>query len=442
MSQNTSVAILGTGMAGCGAIHRLAGEGLEPVVFDKAAYFGGHTASFAHEGGYVFDEGGHVSFTKNERLKELFARNLGGQFETVHAHINNYWRGHWIKHPPQCNLHGLPADLVARIIGDFVEAQHAPPGEIRNYRDWLLSTYGRTFAETFPIVYGQRYHTTTAANMTTDWLGPRMYRPSLHEVLMGALSVETPDVHYVTEFRYPSRGGFVSYIRPFAKDADVRLEHQLVRLDPREHRLTFGNGAVVSYEQVVSSIPLPALVPLIQGAPADVCAAAQRLACTTCVIVNVAVARPDLSDAHITYFYDEDMFFTRVNFPHLLSPHNVPPGVSAVQAECYYSKKYRPLDRRPEDCIEPVVADLRRCGLLREDDQIVFTNAHVNDYANIIFDQEYPAALATVHGYLDDVGILYCGRYGDWRHLWTDEAFESGERAAERALDRLGSAVR
>jgi protoporphyrinogen oxidase len=183
-------------------------------------------------------------------------------------------------------------------------------------------------------------------------------------------------------------------------------------------------------------------VPLIQGAPADVCAAAQRLACTTCVIVNVAVARPDLSDAHITYFYDEDMFFTRVNFPHLLSPHNVPPGVSAVQAECYYSKKYRPLDRTPEDCIAPVVADLRRCGLLREDDQIVFTNAHVNDYANIIFDQEYPAALATVHGYLDDVGILYCGRYGDWRHLWTDEAFESGERAAERALDRLGSAVR
>ncbi len=442
MTSRLSVAILGTGMAGCGAIHRLSEEGLTPVAFDKAAYFGGHTASFAHKGGYTFDEGGHVSFTKNERLKELFARNVDGQFETVHAYINNYWRGHWIKHPPQCNLHGLPANLVARIIGDFVEAQHAPPPEIRNYRDWLLSTYGKTFAETFPIVYGRRYHTTTADNMTTDWLGPRMYRPSLHEVLMGALSVETPDVHYVTEFRYPSYGGFAAYILPFAKHAEIRLEHQLVRLDPRERELTFGNGAVVAYEELVSSIPLPALVPLIQGAPADVRVAAQRLACTTCVIVNVAVARPDLSDAHITYFYDEDMFFTRLNFPHLLSPHNVPAGVSAVQAECYYSKKYRPLDRAPEDCIAPVVADLRRCGLLREDDEIVFTNAHVNDYANIIFDQEYPAALATVHGYLDEIGIGYCGRYGDWRHLWTDEAFESGEQAAQRALNHLGSTVR
>jgi hypothetical protein len=47
-----------------------------------------------------------------------------------------------------------------------------------------------------------------------------------------------------------------------------------------------------------------------------------------------------------------------------------------------------------------------------------------------------------VHAYLDDIGILYCGRYGDWRQLWTDEAFESGERAAELALDRLGSVAR
>ena len=435
-----SVAVLGTGMAGCGAIHRLSGENVTPVVFDKETYFGGHTASFSHPGGYTFDEGGHVSYTKNERLKELFARNVGGAFEVVHLYVNNYWRGHWIKHPVQCNLYGLPPELVTRIIGDFVDAQHAPETKIRNYQDWLLAAYGKTFAETFPIVYGRRYHTTTADNMTTDWLGPRMYRPTLSEVLQGALSPDTPDVHYVTEFRYPSRGGFVSYILPFARKADVRLGHRLVRLAPKERALYFSNGAVVPYDQIISSIPLPSLVPLIDGAPVDVQAAAKKLACTICVIVNVAVARSHLSDAQITYFYDEDLFFNRVNYPHLLSPHNVPPGTSAVQAECYYSKKYRPLDRDPESCIEPVVADLRRCGILREDDDILFTNVRVNDYANIIFDLEYPSALATVHGYLDEVGILYCGRYGEWRHLWTDEAFESGERAAERALERVSSA--
>ena len=37
---------------------------------------------------------------------------------------------------------------------------------------------------------------------------------------------------------------------------------------------------------------------------------------------------------------------------------------------------------------------------------------------------------------LDDIGVRYCGRYGDWGYMWTDESFISGERAADAALSR------
>ena len=57
-------------------------------------------------------------------------------------------------------------------------------------------------------------------------------------------------------------------------------------------------------------------------------------------------------------------------------------------------------------------------------------------YANIIFDLDRSAALEIVHGYLGDIGVHYCGRYGDWGYLWTDEAFVSGENAAQKALKR------
>ena len=88
----------------------------------------------------------------------------------------------------------------------------------------------------------------------------------------------------------------------------------------------------------------------------------------------------------------------------------------------------------PDEWIEPVIKDLRRCGLLREDDKILFRNALLVRYANVIFDLERVPALKTVHGYLDDLGIAYCGRYGDWGYMWTDESFKSGEQAAEKAL--------
>jgi protoporphyrinogen oxidase len=181
-------------------------------------------------------------------------------------------------------------------------------------------------------------------------------------------------------------------------------------------------------------VPLPDLIPTIAGTPADVLQAAGRLACSEVVIVNLVVDRTDLMDAHWTYFYDRELFFARTSTPHLQSPHNVPPGCGSIQAECYYSKKYRPLDRRPEECIEPVIRDLKKVGVLRETDRILFRNTMHLRYANVIFDLERADALKTVHGYLDDLGIAYCGRYGDWRYIWTDEAFLSGERAAQKTL--------
>jgi hypothetical protein len=114
----------------------------------------------------------------------------------------------------------------------------------------------------------------------------------------------------------------------------------------------------------------------------------------------------------------------------------VPPGCGSIQAECYYSRKYRPLDRLPADCIDPTIKDLRRIGILRDGDEVLFRHAMHVEHANVIFDLERAAALQTVHGYLDDIGVGYCGRYGDWGYMWTDESFMSGERAAESVLSR------
>jgi len=432
------LAVLGSGMAGFGAAHRFHLEGLSSVMYEMRPYHGGHTASHAFDGGWVFDEGPHISFTKVDRIKELFAASVDGDYREIGTNVNNYWKGHWVKHPAQCNLYGLPADLVTRIVLDFVEAQSAEPGEVKNYADWLVASFGRTFAETFPMEYGLKFHTTTAENMTTDWIGPRLYRADLEEVIRGALSPATPDVHYIEGFRYPNHGGFVSYLTRFLGESELRLDHRLVRLDPVEKTLAFESGAVEAFDHAVSSIPLPELIPMVVGVPPDVLDAAEKLACSTAVIVNLGVDRPELLDAHWTYFYDRDVIFSRLSTPHLQSPNNVPPGCGSLQAECYFSSKYKPFAGAPEDCIPIVVADLRRCGILREEDTILFENAMHVPYANVIFDHDRADALQTVHGYLDEIEVRYCGRYGEWAYIWTDESFMSGENAAQRVLDGLG----
>ena len=432
------IRILGTGMAGFGAVHRLRQSGIKEdlKMYDKNSYIGGHTASFETNDGFIFDDGPHISFTDDKRLQNLLAENIDHEYETLKATVNNYWKGHWIKHPAQCNLHGLPSDLVTDIIGDFVEAKHKTNGNISNYKEWLYAKFGATFAETFPMVYGKKYHTVDAEQMDIDWLGPRLYQPDLQEVLKGALEPSTPDVHYVDKFRYPTNHGFVHYLEKFTELADIKLNHKVSRIDPTNKHIRFENGKSVEYDEVISSIPLPELITnIIEGVPEDVIQAANKLACTSCIIVNIGIDRNDFTEAVWSYFYDPDIIFTRLSFPHHMSPNNVPPGGGSIQAEIYFSDKYQPVDRKPEDCIEPVIADLKRCGLINEEDTILHTSTLFIKYANIIFDLDRREALKTVHGYLDDVGITYCGRYGDWGYLWTDQAFRSGEGGAQRILD-------
>jgi protoporphyrinogen oxidase len=426
-------------MGGFGAAHRLHAEGIAPVMYDKNGHHGGHTSSFRYDTGFLFDLGPHISFTKDTRIQDLFADSVDQQFETKALKLNNYWHGHWPVHPVQLHLHGLPDDVVVKCIADFVEERQAPERPIRNYADWLLSSFGPTFAGLFPMQYTRKYHLTTAENMSTDWLGPRIYRPSLKEVVRGAISSTVPNVHYITQFRYPTEGGFVSYLKKFVPMGNLKLNHELVSINPRTQQLSFSNGHVADYDGLISSVPLPDLIGMIQGAPQDVVDASRRLACSTCVLVNVGVNREDLSPAHLTYFYDDDMCFTRLSFPHMFSSQNVPPGTGSIQAEVYFSDKYKPLTGSPQDWIDPVIKDLHRCGLLREDDRILSSNARLLRHANVIFDLERATALKTVHDYLDNLGIAYCGRYGDWGYMWTDESFKSGENAAQRVLDKVAA---
>lgn len=433
-----TIAVLGTGMAGLGAGHALDTARVPFVCYDKNPYYGGHTWSFRYDQGFVFDEGGHISFTKNERIRNLLAGNIGGKHEEPQLKIDNYWHGHRITHPVQCNMRGLPPQLIVDVIRDFVAVHQTPMVATPNYAQWLHQTYGKTFAETFPMVYGKKYHTVAMDQLTTDWIGPRMYRPSLDEIVHGAVAGQLKHAHYVDTFRYPSRGGFLSYLEPFAERFELRLDHRLIGLDPKQRILRFANGKAASYERVISSMPLPALIPLIDGVPKDVLEASKKLAFTTAVLINLGIDRADLSDTHITYFYDEDVVFSRVNLPHMFSPHNAPEGCGTIQAEVYFSDKYKPLRDKPEAYIEPAIADLRRCGFIRESDRILLKHAAVNRYANVIYDHDRAPALELVHGYLRDIGVAYCGRYGNWDHAWTDEAFLSGEAAAQQVLDEAG----
>ena len=113
------IAVLGTGMAGVGAGHAMQAHGARFVCYDNNPYRGGHTCSIRYNNGFVFDEGPHISFTKNERVRALLADAVQGRHEERKFAIDNYWQGQRIPHPVQCHLNELPVELTIKIIRDF-----------------------------------------------------------------------------------------------------------------------------------------------------------------------------------------------------------------------------------------------------------------------------------------------------------------------------------
>lgn len=419
-------------MAGLAAAWRLGELGCHVEIYERNAYVGGRAYSHLTDG-FVFDEGPHVSFSKRPEIQSLLEKAVNGDFLEKDAMLLNYWQGQWVRHPAQCNLYGLPIDVVERCIVDFVKAQYEDERSIKTYADWCYKKLGRAFSEEFTFRYTRKYWKTEAKNMSTDWIGPRMYSPKFEEVVYGALTSHSRRNHYITRFRYPRHGGFSAYVRSVAADQDVHLGHELVMVNLQKRQLEFANGRKAYFDVLVSSLPMPELIRHIKDVPKHVIEAAKQLTCTSLVLVNVGIERDEgFPDAHWMYFYDEDIVFARGNFPRTFSPNNVPPGCASIQVEVYYSK-YRPLPC--QDVLNRAIEDMIRIGLLDKDDHIRIAHEYHIRYGNVLFDLERARNLAIVQGYLDEHGIVCCGRYGEWEYYWTDDSIISGWRAAKRAIE-------
>lgn len=420
-------------MAGLAAADRLLGRRVAVEIFEAKPHWGGHTHSLEREG-FIFDEGPHVSFTKDDEVRALFARGAGEVAE-FSARIDNWFHGHWVPHPAQCHLYGLPEELVVRCIADFVEARSSRR-EVETYADWCVAMFGKTFAETFPFRYTRKYWTREASSLTTDWVGERIYPPELEDVLRGALTPRPKgDFHYLSSVRYPRRGGFQSFMKGFHHPELLKLGKKLVAWHPGQRTLRFEDGTTSTFDRLLSTMPLPELVLAAESdVPEDVRDAARRLHCTSVVLVDVAVTRSDLCESHWFYVYDEDISFSRVHFPHMFSAETVPPGRGAIQVEIYHSE-FRPLPCDGEELVRRVIDELCRLGVLEGANDVLWTRRRDVPFANVIFDRERSPALATILPWIRRVGVELAGRYAEWAYYWTDDAVKSGWAAADRLLE-------
>lgn len=433
MSSENKIIVLGAGIAGISAAYHLKEKypHSQITIFEKTNDWGGLCGGFyvpSPKGDFWFDNAVHLSFAPEEYVQNVFHSSS----EPIrHTPVPmNYYKDTWIKHPAQNNLFPLSVKEKTLALKDMIDNPN-PKENLANFEEWLRAQYGNYFAENFPMPYTRKYWTTEAKELSTSWVGKRLYTPNLEEILQGAMTSDTPNTYYAQEMRYPKEGQYRSFFKSLVDQVEITYGKETIKVDSESKVVTFSDGSKEYYSTLISTLPIPELVKMITNTPQNILNSASHLKATSIAIVSLGFNRADIPKNLWFYIYDEDKLFARVYSPSFKSPENAPKGCSSLQAEIYFSdfKTLEELTQHTQNiqefCIQHVISSFIDMGICRQED-IICQDFRILPYGNVIFTHDMEQHRDDVLHFIRKAGILSCGRFGEWDYLWSNQSFLSG----------------
>ena len=252
------------------------------------------------------------------------------------------------------------------------------------------------------------------------------------EMLLGVRRATT---HLDGSFYYPTYG-FGMLADALAASIGAERLHTNARVTRIRHdgrrlrALTINDGTPQTVHEVVSTLPLPLLVRLMEPAPPEaVRQAAAALRYRQLRLCIVALDQPSISPHASLYFPERHLPFTRLYEPKNRSAAMAPPGRTAAVLEvpCFSEDAWWTMpDARFE---AEVTAALRQTGLPLG--AVVHTHSLRMPHAYPVLDR---ASTAHVHALLAWAerfeNLTLAGRAGTFRYLHTHDLFAEARRWA------------
>jgi protoporphyrinogen oxidase len=425
----TPVAILGAGLTGLSAAIELGRRGTPYRIFEKLAQPGGHAVTL-EDSGFRFDRTGHLLHLKNDALRAEVLGWIGPDHLQIQRRSVIWSNGVYTRYPFQANTFGLPPQVAYDCVHGYLAAQLTKDKpEPSNFEEFCLYHFGEGISRHFMIPYNARLWGVHPREITSSWCQRFVPLPRLEDVIAGAVGLNDRELGYNSNFIYP-RLGIGELARGMARLVpNLELERSPLAIELRSRRLSFENEEV-PFDVLLSSIPLPRLLELIVDLPEPVRQAAAKLRCTHLYYLDLALGRTSGKDFHWAYVPEAKYPFYRVGCYSHFSAALAPPGKSSLYVEL--------ADRSPPDLerlLPEVARGLIEMGVIASADEIEFARARRIDYAYVIFDHEYFAALDVIRPFLEASRIISSGRYGDWNYSAMEDAILFGKAAADRALE-------
>jgi len=437
--------IIGAGLAGLSSAHFLQKSRINFELYEKDARVGGLCKS-DYVSGFTFDRSLHLLHLQNPVIKKLIL-TLAGEKLLSHARRSLiYYQGDMIPYPFQIYFSMLSNSKIVDECIEGLKNAELSYDQLKfplNLKDWFYFSFGKGIADYFMMPYNQKLWKLSLKELSTEWTGRYVPKERPGEILRLTrelmrmknknLELKQREYGYNVNFFYPIKGGIEEIPRVFLSTINsksVHLNEEVVSISIKDKELSLSSGERVNWDFIISTIPLPKLVTLIEDAAPLIRDLSGKVRWISIYNLNFGVLGKSPCNAHWIYVPESEYMIHRVGMPSNLSSTMAPLGTYSISTEVSYSK-YCPLE---ESIDERIIDELMRMKFLRSRDEVIVKKSYRVNYAYVIMDHNYSKVRTEILSFLERHNIFSIGRYGSWEYSAMENAVASGRNVVHELI--------
>ncbi len=418
------IVVLGGGPTGLGAAWRLNELGHNDwLICEAKDYWGGLSASFKDDQGFVWDFGGHVLFSHYQYfdtvMDQLFKESGGWLTHNREAWI--WMQDRFISYPLQNNIHKLPQQVYWDCLCGIVDIQNRSTlKKPEHFGQWIRATFGDGLAKWFLDPYNYKVWAHPVDHLAWSWVGERVAPVELKQILKNAV-FQNNDTNWGpnSTFKFPLNGGTGAIWEEIASKLpakQARLKKKVVAVDTKKRMVSFSDGKTENYDILLNTLPVTDFIRLTDLK--STLSHELELKYSSTHVVGIALkGKPpeSLASKCWIYFPENNCPFYRVTVFSNYSPNNVPDIDSQWSLMCEVSESsMKKVD--VSSVVEDVIQGTLNTGLVlnRGDIDHTWYRSEKKAYPTpSIKRDEHLLPLLTQ---LQENNIFSRGRFGAWKY--------------------------
>ena len=316
--------ILGFGVSALGFLSAFKKRNI--TILEKNSHSGGH--AYSHKfNGFYFDEGTHISHSKDKKfLKKILINN---RYKSKYSKVLNYSDGNWFDYPIQNNL--INFDDKLDYLHSFLSRNEIKKPS--NFQDWCISNYGNKITNDFYKKYTKKYWNKNLIDLDTTWITGRVFNSKEDQILLNTFFKNKDKLSTFDKFKYPKKNGFYGFFKTkFESYKNITLNNVKIKKIDKKNKIISTNLFKKEYKNIFSTIPIPELPNYITF-PKKIITCINSLEFTSLYTLNIIINKKIDFNHDWNYIYDESTNISRVTI--LNNTNQLNSNRTAIQAEIF-----------------------------------------------------------------------------------------------------------